>query len=84
MKTLTHKHIHTHTHTQKKQDKEPNTSKKGMVISNKLDEHKVTLRIMQSKSWYNTQYSNKNLVKKKKLKEKIQRFTQNKTMTLNY
>lgn len=55
-----------------------------MVISNKLDEHKVTLWIMQSKSWYNTQYSNKNLVKKKKLKEKIQRFTQNKTMTLNY
>ena len=69
MKTLTHTHIYTHTH-KKKQDKEPNTSKKGMVISNKLDEHKVTLRIMQSKSWYNTQYSNKNLVKKKKIKGK--------------
>lgn len=41
-----------------------------MVISNKLDEHKVTLWIMQSKSWYNTQYSNKNLVKKKNFKGK--------------
>ena len=70
MKTLTY--IYIYIHIQKQQDKEPNTSKKGMwVISNRLDEHKVTLWIMQSKSWYNTQYSNKNLVKKKNLRKKF-------------